>query len=86
MAYIIGRAADRGASGKPLPLFGWMLVGDVLQFAVGLAWLMVWLGRADFGAAFAQAVQPFILWDILKMAFAALTVAGLWTVLRRPAR
>ena len=83
MAYIIGRAADSGLSGRPLPLLGWMIVADIVSFAVGLAWLMIWLGQGDFAAAFAQAVQPFIVWDMLKMAFAAVTVAGLWTLLRR---
>jgi biotin transport system substrate-specific component len=28
-------------------------------------------------------VQPFIVWDILKMAFAAITVAGAWRLLQR---
>lgn len=93
MAYIIGLAADRGYSGKPLPMFGAMLVGDAVSFALGFSWLLVmgasaaWIDQSNLvGSAFAKAVQPFILWDILKMAFAALTVAGLWTVLRRPAR
>ena len=31
-------------------------------------------------AAWANAVQPFIVWDILNMALAALTVTGAWNV------
>jgi biotin transport system substrate-specific component len=27
------------------------------------------------------AVQPFIVWDIIKMAFAAMTVTGAWALL-----
>ena len=90
MAYIIGLAADRGASGKPLPLFGAMLLGDAVSFALGFLWLLglgagaAWLDQSNLVAsAFSKAVQPFVVWDILKMAFAALTVAGVWTLLRR---
>jgi biotin transport system substrate-specific component len=90
MAFVIGLAADRGASGKPLPLFGWMLVGDAISFALGFTWLLAmgasaaWIDQTNMVAsAFEKAVQPFILWDILKMAFAALSVAGVWTLLRR---
>lgn len=90
MAFIVGLAADRGASGKPLPLFGAMLAGNAVSFALGFAWLVAmgagaaWIDQTNVVAsAFAKAVQPFIVWDILKMAFAALSVAGIWTLLRR---
>ena len=35
--------------------------------------------------AYNGAVKPFILWDLLKMAFAAMTVAGLWAAFRKKA-
>lgn len=92
MAYIIGQAADRGASGRPIPLFAAMLIGDAVCFALGYAWLVAMSGGATWidqtnvlGSAFARAVQPFVLWDVLKMAFGAVTVAGAWAVLRRRA-
>jgi biotin transport system substrate-specific component len=100
MAYIIGRAADAGSSGKVLRLFGWMLVADAVLFAFGFAWLMVianmilqsggalpkWLASGDLlTVAWNGAVQPFIVWDILKMVFAAITVTGAWTLLKRKA-
>ncbi len=85
MAGVIGFAADRGASGRPFTLFGAMLVGNAIMFALGFAWLVAMAGAAQWvdqsnvvGSAFARAVQPFIVWDILKMAFASLTVTGLW--------
>ena len=85
MAAIIGFAADRGASGKPLTLFAAMLAGGAVMFALGFAWLLAMAGQAGWldqtnvvGSAFAKAVQPFIIWDILKMALAALTVTGIW--------
>lgn len=90
MAAIIGFAADRGASGKPLALFGAMLVADAVLFALGFAWLMTMAGQAQWidqtnvvASAFSKAVQPFIVWDILKMALAALTVTGAWNVMSK---
>lgn len=87
MAAIIGYAADKGASGKPLTLFGAMLAGDAVLFVMGFVWLLAlsgqagWLDQNDvIGSAFARAVQPFIIWDILKMALAALTVTGAWNI------
>jgi biotin transport system substrate-specific component len=100
MAYIIGRAADLGASGKVLVLFITMVVADALVFAFGFAWLLVvvnlivgaggdvpgWLDAGNLvGSAFDGAIKPFMLWDVLKMAFAAITVAGAWRMLRKKA-
>ncbi|HEX4296833.1 MAG TPA: biotin transporter BioY [Devosia sp.] len=90
MAYIIGRATDLGGSSRVLMLVLAMLIGDVLLFVFGYAWLLAlgsnaaWLDQSDLlGSAFAKAVQPFIVWDILKMVFAALTVSGLWAAVRK---
>jgi biotin transport system substrate-specific component len=90
LAAIVGYAADRGASGKPLTLFAAMLVGDAVLFVLGFAWLVLMAGQAQWidqanvvASAFAKAVQPFIIWDILKMAMAALTVTGAWNILSR---
>lgn len=98
MAYIIGRAADTGASAKPVALFISMLIADAVVFAFGFAWLLVvvnlvvaqggavpgWLDAGNLvGSAFKGAVEPFVVWDVLKMAFAAVTVAGAWTLLRK---
>ena len=87
LAAIVGYAADRGASGKPLTLFAAMLVGDAVLFILGFAWLLFMAGQAQWidqtnvvASAFAKAVQPFIIWDILKMALAALTVTGAWKI------
>ncbi|MDP1729687.1 MAG: biotin transporter BioY [Devosia sp.] len=100
MAYIIGRAADLGASGKVAILFLTMLAADAVVFAFGFAWLLVvvnlvvaqggvvpgWLDAGNLvGSAFDGAVKPFVLWDGLKMAFAALSVAGAWRLVRRKA-
>ena len=88
MAGIIGYAADRGASARPLTLFGAMLVAEAVLLALGFAWLIAMAGQAQWidqtnvvASAFARAVQPFIIWDVLKLALAALTVTGIWGVL-----
>jgi biotin transport system substrate-specific component len=90
MAAIIGFAADRGASGKPLTLFVAMVAADAVLLVLGFAWLMALAGNAGWidqndvvGSAFRGAIQPFIVWDVLKMALAALTVTGLWGFLAK---
>lgn len=90
MAAMVGYAADTGATCKPAALFIAMLAGDIVLFALGLAWLLLMAGQAQWidqtnvlSSAWAKAVQPFVVWDILKMAFAALTVSGLWNLLRK---
>lgn len=89
MAYVIGRAADSGASKSFPKLFGWMIVGDAMSFVLGFAWLVAlsgtvaWLDQSNVVlSAFQKAVQPFIVWDLLKMAFAALTIVGGWQLLK----
>ena len=84
-AAIIGAAADRGASSKPLALFGAMLVAEVVLLAIGFTWLLLLSGQAGWidqsnvlVSAFDGAIRPFIIWDVLKMALAALTVTGAW--------
>ncbi|KFL31096.1 hypothetical protein JP75_10925 [Devosia riboflavina] len=88
MAGIIGFVADRGASAKPMTLFGAMLVGEAVLLALGFAWLLLLSGQAQWidqtnvlASAWAGAVQPFLVWDVLKMALAALTVTGAWSLL-----
>ena len=90
MAAIIGYAADRGASSKPITLFAAMLAADAVVFVFGFLWLLTMAGQAQWidqtnvvASAFAKAVQPFIIWDVLKMALAALTVTGAWNVFSR---
>lgn len=87
MAAIIGFAADRGASSKPLTLFAAMVVADAVLLALGFAWLLLLSGQAGWidqsnvvASAFAGAVRPFVIWDVLKMALAALTVTGAYSL------
>lgn len=89
MALIIGAAADRGLSKRILPLFAVMVLGDAVSFAFGYAWLVAMSGGASWidqsnvlGSAFNIAVKPFLVWDGLKLALAAVTVAGGWQFLK----
>jgi biotin transport system substrate-specific component len=67
-----------------------MLAGEAVLLACGYAWLVALSGGAGWIdqsnvllSAFEKAVAPFIVWDLLKLAFAGLTVSGLWTLLSR---
>ena len=100
MALVIGWAADRGMAGNVALLFATMIVADAISFALGFGWLMYvansiqasggelpsWLKGGDLlTVAYNGAVKPFVLWDLLKMAFAAMTVAGLFAAFRKRA-
>lgn len=92
MAYIVGRAADLGAANRPLALFGAMLLADAVVFVAGFLWLLTLSGQAGWidqsnvlVSAYKGAVEPFVVWDILKMALAALTVTGAWQIVKRKA-
>ena len=89
MAAIIGMAADRGLSRHMVPLFAVMVLGNAVSFALGYAWLVMvagsatWIDQANvLGSAFDIAVKPFLVWDGLKMAFAAVTIAGGWQLIK----
>lgn len=89
MAYVIGRAADAGHSRSILKIFVFMVAGNAISFALGYFWLIAmaggasWIDQANvFGSAFDIAVKPFIVWDLLKMAFAAVTVAAGWQLVK----
>lgn len=89
MAFIIGHATDKGASNNFFKLFGWMVVGDAISFALGFVWLLALAGNAGWidqsnvlASAFQKAVQPFVVWDLLKLALAALTITGGWQLVK----
>lgn len=90
MAAIIGVAADRGLSRRMLPLFAVMVLGDAVSFAFGYGWLVTVLANLKgvgagevLGSAFDGAIKPFVVWDILKMALAAVTISAAWAATRR---
>lgn len=90
MAAVIGALADRGAMRNAVTAFGAMLAGSAVLYVFGFVWLLTLSGQAGWidqsnpvVSAFQGAVQPFVVWDIVKMAFAALTVVGGWALVSR---
>lgn len=89
MALIVGYAADRGWSRNIFTLGAVMILADAVLFAFGFAWLLALSGQAGWIdtsnvllSAYKGAVEPFIIWDIVKMAFGAMTIWAGWAVLR----
>lgn len=85
LALVVGWAADAGLSRRPLAFFGAMIAGNLVMLGFGFAWLLslasgaAWIDQSNvLGSAFAVAVQPFLVWDGLKMALATITITGLW--------
>jgi biotin transport system substrate-specific component len=98
MALIVGLVADRGGARSFFSLFGAMVIADAVAFGFGFAWLMVvanlivasgaalpgWLDAQSLAlTAYRGAVEPFVMWDVVKMAFAALTISGAGALFRR---
>ena len=88
-AALVGWFAERGYDRRPMALFGVMLAGDVLIFALGFAWL-AWVaampsGNAGIGAAAAltAGVLPFLLGDLVKLALAAALIPAAGRLVRR---
>lgn len=89
-AFVIGKLANMGYSKKFFPTFASMVLGTSIIFAFGFAWLValsgsvVWLDQSNvIASAFAIAIKPFIIWDILKMALAAMSVVGILKLLKK---
>jgi biotin transport system substrate-specific component len=64
-AYVTGLLAERGWDRRPLTAFTAMLIGNVIIYAFGSAWLGWMVGGAQ---ALALGVAPFVLGDLLKIA------------------
>jgi biotin transport system substrate-specific component len=80
-AAVIGWLAERGFDRSPVKLYGAMLVGGAIVFAIGLAHLGAVIGwdkpllRLGF--------YPFVLGDLLKLAMAAALVSAGARLVRR---
>ncbi len=83
---ITGFVADRVRSGNAFALFGAMIVGDILLFAMGFAWLAYFFVTGSgnmLGAETAWSIiNPFIVGDIVKMALAAALVPAISNLMR----
>lgn len=86
-AFIVGFAADRGQDRSPLRLFLYMLVADIVIFALGFVWLS-WFAQIASGtgigptAAWMGGVLPFLLADLVKIALAACLIPAAWLLVK----
>lgn len=88
IALMVGAAADRGLARSPFRIAGVMLAADVVCFALGFVWLAYFFVAASgntLGAetAFAAAVKPYVLSDLVKIALAAALVPALGALFAR---
>ena len=76
-AAAMGRLAALGGDRKPLRMFGLMLVGSALIYAVGVPWLALAL-HVGVGTAISLGLVPFLIGDMVKALAAALLLPTAW--------
>ncbi|MGB8980871.1 MAG: biotin transporter BioY [Anaerolineales bacterium] len=79
-AYAIGLLAERGLERSVRTSLVPFLVGTVIIYVCGVAWLTVILG--SFGKALAAGLVPFLIGDVLKLLAAAITLPAAWKLVR----
>ena len=80
-AGLVGLLAERGWDRK-LPLAALaMLLGNLVIYAFGVAWLAWFVGSLQ--TALFQGMLPFIPGDLFKIALGAAALPGVWTLIRR---
>jgi len=87
-AGVVGWLAERGADRRVMSMIGALLLGNILIYAIGVPWLASWDPAGDgiaFGwsQAYKTGVQPFILGDLVKLAFAAALLPAGWALLQK---
>jgi len=80
-AVVVGALARRGSDRSILGAVGLMVVGNVLIYALGVAWLANWL---DVGLprALELGAVPFLIGDTLKILLAAGLLPAAWWLVR----
>jgi biotin transport system substrate-specific component len=79
-AYVIGLLAERGLERSIRTSILPFLVGTVIIYTCGIAWLTVILG--SFGKAVAGGLLPFMVGDIIKLIAAALALPAAWKMMK----
>jgi biotin transport system substrate-specific component len=88
-AFVTGALAARGFDRRYWTSIVAMLAGLLVIYTVGLLWLGVAAtsigtgGAMGLRAAFAAGVAPFVVYDVMKIAFAAGVMPGLWRLFGR---
>ena len=77
-AVLVGALAERFGTTRPLAVAGAMLLGTLVIYLFGVAWLSRF--APDLGTAIAWGIAPFVVGDLLKvlLATALLPVATRW--------
>ncbi len=75
-AYVVGALAERGLERSVLTSILPFLVGAVIIYVCGVAWLTVLLGSVT--KALAAGLVPFLLGDVIKLIAAALALPAAW--------
>lgn len=83
-AFVVGRIAEHGATRTFWRSVGLMVVGNLVIYAIGTAWLKVSLDIPWFGpeSAWAYGVRDFLAGDALKILAAAGLLPLTWRLLR----
>ena len=79
-AYVIGLLAERGLERSVRTSIVPFLVGTVIIYICGVAWLAVVL--ASFGKAITAGLLPFLIGDAIKLIAASLVLPAAWKFVR----
>jgi len=92
-AAIVGALSEKGWSRQILLTIAAMVIGNLVIYACGVAWLANWYatlgakfipaGSTAYQAALVNGLLPFWLGDIAKIVAAALVLPGAWKLVRR---
>ena len=80
-AGVVGWLAERGWDRRPIRTALAMVIGNLMIYALGVAWLAVFLG--DLQTALVKGMLIFIVGDLIKIAIATMALPGGWTLVRR---
>ena len=80
-AGVVGWLAQRGWDRRLVWAAVAMVIGNVIIYVCGVAWLAVFLG--DLWGALIKGMLLFVVGDLIKIAVAALTLPGGWKLARR---
>jgi biotin transport system substrate-specific component len=79
-AALCGALAERGVDRSILGSIPAMLVGEVVMYGAGVAWLAIYLNVGP-GKAIALGLTPFLAGDAIKAGLAALALPSAWRLL-----
>jgi len=80
-AYVTGLLAERGWDRRIVTTILAMVLGNITLYAFGLLWLCCLVGISR--TVLVMGLYPFIIGDLLKIAFAALVLPSGWKLLNR---